>query len=238
MNGGEANKPSSVTRSRGWRAISLGPVSPRASCSLPGTVNGPEPFAGRAAPRPCSALLRVGFALPPTLPPGRCALTATVSPLPVLPAGAIGGLFSVALSVASRRPAVSRHPALWSSDFPRRHPKERRGPHSPPDPSCQTVPRRGLEPPRRLRHQILSLACLPVSAPGQCKGCRTASRTVLPRGLEPPRACAHWILNPARLPIPPQERGCPQPAPIASGECLSAVSPPTVRPERFELPAF
>ena len=35
--------------------------------------------------------------------------------------GAIGGLFSVALSVASRRPAVSRHPALWSSDFPR-HP--------------------------------------------------------------------------------------------------------------------
>ena len=100
--------------------------------------------------------------------------------------------------------------------------RERRGPHSPPDPSCQTVPRRGLEPPRRLRHQILSLACLPVSAPGQCKGCRTASRTVLPRGLEPPRACAHWILNPARLPIPPQERGCPQPAPIASGECLSA----------------
>ena len=36
--------------------------------------------------------------------------------------GAIGGLFSVALSVASRRPAVSRHPALRSSDFPR-HPR-------------------------------------------------------------------------------------------------------------------
>ena len=35
------------------------------------------------------------------------------------PHGAIGGLFSVALSVALRRPAVSRHPALWSSDFPR-----------------------------------------------------------------------------------------------------------------------
>ena len=34
-------------------------------------------------------------------------------------------------------------------------------------PNCQTVPRRGLEPPRRFRHQILSLACLPVSAPGQ-----------------------------------------------------------------------
>ena len=46
------------------------------------------------------------------------------------------------------------------------------------------VPRRGLEPPRRLRHQILSLACLPVSAPGH-------PPAVLPRGLEPPRACAH-----------------------------------------------
>ena len=31
---------------------------------------------------------------------------------------AIGGLLSAALSVVSRRPAVSRHPALWSSDFP------------------------------------------------------------------------------------------------------------------------
>src|SRR5215213_1754372 len=123
---------------------------PPASCSLPGTVTGVSHVAGRAAPRSCLALLRVGFALPPLLPAGRCALTATVSPLPVLPAGAIGGLFSVALSVALRRPAVSRHPALRSSDFPRRHPKERRGPHSPPDPSCQTMPRRGLEPPRRL----------------------------------------------------------------------------------------
>jgi hypothetical protein len=182
----------------------------------------PKPFAEQAAPRPCSALLRVGFALPPSLPTGRCALTATVSPLPVLPAGAIGGLFSVALSVASRPPAVSRHPALRSSDFPRR-------PQGAPRSSLASrpvlsirVPRRGLEPPRRLRHQILSLACLPVSAPGQCKGRRTASRIVLPRGLEPPRACAHWILNPARLPIPPQERGHPRPTPIASGESLSA----------------
>jgi len=31
---------------------------------------------------------------------------------------AIGGVFSVPLSVASRRPAVSRHPALRSPDFP------------------------------------------------------------------------------------------------------------------------
>jgi hypothetical protein len=52
----------------------------------------------------------------------------TVSPLPVpWPAGlaraspaapAIGGLFSVALSVGSPRLGVTQQPALWSSDFP------------------------------------------------------------------------------------------------------------------------
>ena len=47
----------------------------------------------------------------------------TVSPLPDPPSplrdtAAIGGLLSVALFVVSRRPAVSRHPALWSPDFP------------------------------------------------------------------------------------------------------------------------
>jgi hypothetical protein len=31
-----------------------------------------------------------------------------------------GGIFSVALSIASRRPDVIRHPALWCSDFPHR----------------------------------------------------------------------------------------------------------------------
>jgi hypothetical protein len=132
-------------------------------CTTPRRARGGPPLGS------CLALLRVGFALPPTLPPGRCALTATVSPLPVPPAGAIGGLFSVALSVALRRPAVSRHPALWSSDFPRRGRSRAAILTRLPDPSCQknvAVPRRGLEPPRRLRHQILSLACLPVSAPG------------------------------------------------------------------------
>lgn len=54
----------------------------------------------------------------------------TVSPLPdpVTPSAqpAIGGLLSVALSVGSRRPGVTWHPALWSPDFPR-HPLRRRG---------------------------------------------------------------------------------------------------------------
>jgi hypothetical protein len=69
----------------------------------------------------------------------------TVSPLPV-PSRVIGGLFSVALSVASRRPAVSRHPALRSSDFPQ-HPclpvrqTECCDPHSLPDLSINNLPR-------------------------------------------------------------------------------------------------
>ncbi len=43
-------------------------------------------------------------------------------------AGAIGGLFSVALSCESPRLAVSQHPALWSPDLPRpgRLPRNRR----------------------------------------------------------------------------------------------------------------
>lgn len=43
----------------------------------------------------------------------------TVSPLPrSLFWGRRGGLFSVALSSRSPSPGVTRHPALWSSDFP------------------------------------------------------------------------------------------------------------------------
>ena len=44
----------------------------------------------------------------------------TISPLPDpgLIIRAIGGILSVALSIASRRPAVNRHPALRSPDFP------------------------------------------------------------------------------------------------------------------------
>jgi hypothetical protein len=98
---------------------------------------------------PYLVLLRMGFAVPFLLPETRWALTRqsrdrhapcgahTVSPSPdptslslqerdfaaLRPqnrASAIGSLFSVALSIASRRPAVSRHPALWSPDFPLR----------------------------------------------------------------------------------------------------------------------
>ena len=50
------------------------------------------------ARRPYSVLLPVGFTLPPTLPPARCALTAPFHPYPPMSRGATaGGLLSVAL---------------------------------------------------------------------------------------------------------------------------------------------
>jgi hypothetical protein len=63
-----------LSRPKPGKIISLGPALLRASCSLPGTRM------ERAAPRPCLALLRVGFAMRPPLPEARCALTAPFHP--------------------------------------------------------------------------------------------------------------------------------------------------------------
>ena len=59
-----------------------------------------------------------GWGLPcrTVLPRARCALTAPFHPY--LTVCTEGGLFSVALSVDSRPPGVTWHPALWSPDFP------------------------------------------------------------------------------------------------------------------------
>ena len=57
----------------------------------------------------------MGFTLPSLLPVTRCALTAPFHPYLAMR----GGIFSVALSVGSPLPRVTRHTALWSSDFPR-----------------------------------------------------------------------------------------------------------------------
>jgi len=55
----------------------------------------------------------MGFTLRPLLPAARCALTAPFHPYPDdTRRWPQGGLFSVALSCESPRPAVSRHPAL------------------------------------------------------------------------------------------------------------------------------
>ena len=92
---------------------------------------------------PGLVLLQVGFALPPSSPRGRCALTAPFHPYRRLPEpGDGGGLFSVALSFESPRLAVSQHPALRSPDFPRRAPE---GPAATTCPararSARTIPR-------------------------------------------------------------------------------------------------
>src|SRR3954451_12617275 len=66
------------------------------------------------------ALLRLGVTLPPLLPVVRWALTPPFHPYPDLGRTLDpGGFFSVALSVALRRPGVTWQPTLWSSDFPR-----------------------------------------------------------------------------------------------------------------------
>ena len=88
----------------------------------------------RSSHLPASSAGRVNACLLGVAPGGGCRaarVTAhavrsyrTVSPLPdqEMPvsghSAAIGGLFSVALFLASRRTVVSRHPTLWSPDFP------------------------------------------------------------------------------------------------------------------------
>ena len=121
--GSARNKPSSVrrisiaSRQRLQRGgiISLGPTLLPASSSLPGTQ------VARAAPRPLFGLAPGGVCHAASVTSGPVRSYRTLSPLPVRPArtrAAIGGLLSAALSVALRRPGVTRHPALRSSDFP------------------------------------------------------------------------------------------------------------------------
>src|SRR5215472_17528016 len=67
-----------------------------------------------------AALLPMGFAVPPALPRARWALTPPFHPCRPACRSTLagGGLFSVALSSALPPPGVTRHRALWSSDFP------------------------------------------------------------------------------------------------------------------------
>jgi len=75
----------------------------------------PEPPSeGRT--RSCSALLPMGFTEPSRSPGLLVSSYLTVSPLPT--GKPVGGLFSVALSLASRPVGVTHHRTLWSPDFP------------------------------------------------------------------------------------------------------------------------
>lgn len=104
--GGEsADKPGSV-----WRSHSSG---------IGVTADLVRPTRSPRGPRAASysVLLRMGFAVPRTVTGRAVRSYRTVSPLPH---ASCGGLFSAALSVSSRCPGVTWHPALWSPDFPRR----------------------------------------------------------------------------------------------------------------------
>src|SRR5688572_6677617 len=86
-----------------------------------------QPTRTQRGPRQCVPIWSCsewGLPCHRVLPPARCALTAPFHPYrrPVSLAGIgrLGGLFSVALSVGSRRAGVTWHSALWSPDFPRR----------------------------------------------------------------------------------------------------------------------
>jgi len=91
-------------------AIPLGRPLPSASRDRPGWQRGNAP-AGCPACHPYLVLLPVGFTVPLPLPVARWALTPPFHPCrPMRPkANRVGGLFSVALSLGSPPPAVSRH---------------------------------------------------------------------------------------------------------------------------------
>ena len=72
---------------------------------------------------PYLALLRAGFCLPRPLPAARCALTAPFHPYRRLGLAASpqAVYFLCHWSVGLPRPGITRHTALWSSDFPLPH---------------------------------------------------------------------------------------------------------------------
>ena len=80
----------------------------------------PGTRAGRPQKLPYLVLHRVGFAKLPRSPGELVRSYRTVSPLPgTRPDSPVpGGILSVALSFASPRLHVMKHPALWCSDFP------------------------------------------------------------------------------------------------------------------------
>src|SRR3954471_16364143 len=117
--------------------IHLGRQLPADSSNLPGdsTSRAIAPLFGLAPDGVCLATPVTRGAVgsyPPVLRPAASLQTRTVSPSPdptpgvesnlAIPFGRrpLADYFSVALSIASRRPVVNRHPALRSPDFPLR----------------------------------------------------------------------------------------------------------------------
>ena len=119
------NKPSSVPLSRGgsfiWDCCHQQPHAAYPGLEWSGQLR-----------RPLFGLATGGVYHATSVTSGPVRSYRTISPLPV-PRTAIGGVFSAALSVVSRRPGVTRHPALRSSDFPPTDESDG-DPHSPRSP--------------------------------------------------------------------------------------------------------
>ncbi len=100
-----------ISRVLSRTVIHLGHPSPHVSCDLPGPDAGDVwgSLFGLAPGGVCPAIAVTSNAV---------RSYRTISPLP-RPNGR-GGIFSVALSVGSRRPGIIWHLALWSPDFPPR----------------------------------------------------------------------------------------------------------------------
>src|SRR5579862_326799 len=102
---------------RGWPFIWDARLRTPPATDPSGGAKGPPGGAGAAdaACRSYLVLLPVGFSLPPPLPAARCALTAPFHPCrpcrPMTGRRGLGGMFSVALSLGSPPPGVTRHRA-------------------------------------------------------------------------------------------------------------------------------
>ena len=105
----EMSRPISRVLSR--TIIHLRQVSPPACSDLP------ESTVGHSKRIPIWSCSEWGLPSPRLLPAARCALTAPFHPYPTTRKWS-GGILSAALSVGSRPPGVTWHPALWSPDFP------------------------------------------------------------------------------------------------------------------------
>ncbi len=121
------------------------------------------------AGRPYSALLPVGFAVPPTLPWERCALTAPFHPCRgtcPLRGACRGGLLSVALSLGfDPRRSLTGTVFPWSPDFPPAPcSEEHRDQRSPSHPAPRvTSP---LRAPRSIASAVQSRRPAPIRRPG------------------------------------------------------------------------
>ncbi len=106
-----------ISRVLSWATIHLGCASPLISSDLPGSSRGPQ-VQTRGSRTSLFGLAPGGVYLAVACCHRRGALLPHPFTLTCRRIADIGGLLSVALSVGSRPPGVTWHPALWSPDFP------------------------------------------------------------------------------------------------------------------------